>query len=216
MPEQLPERSVLRDPRAAGRWRRLILELLPDAVVLRHKRARFARCARLADTAFISRDFTYEPHARGDVRYEVGAHTQLRGCTLLARGEGRIQIGESTSINPGTRIESHCEITIGSHVQIAHGVTIFDTNSHAIDADSRRADLLRSRGLPAEGASVPPSRAPVVIEDDVWIGLHAIVLKGVTIGAAAIVGAGAVVTSDVAAGSCVVGNPARAIERRNS
>ena len=49
----------------------------------------------------------------------------------------------------------------------------------------------------------------MIIHDDVWIGLHAIVLKGVTIGEGAIVGAGAVVASDVPPGARVVGNPAR-------
>lgn len=204
-------RSVLRDPRAAGRWRRLLLELLPDAVVLRHKRRRFARCARLADTAFLSRDFSYEAHPPGDVRYEVGAHTELRGCVLLARGAGRISIGECSSINPGTRIESHASVTIGSHVQVAHGVTILDTNSHPTDVAERRTDLRRSLGVSTDDPPGTVATAPVVIEDDAWIGLHAIVLKGVTIGAGAIVGAGAVVTSDVPPGTRVAGNPARAV-----
>ncbi len=189
----------------------MILALLPDRVVLQHKRRRFTQCARLAPSAFISRDFSYEPHAAGDIRYEVGANTELRGCVLLARGEGRIRIGDCTSINPGARIESHCEITIGSHVQIAHGVTILDTNSHALDTDARRAGLLLSLGLPVEAPDEQPASTPVVIEDDVWIGLHAIVLKGVTIGAGAIVGAGAVVARSVPGGACVAGNPARIV-----
>jgi acetyltransferase-like isoleucine patch superfamily enzyme len=209
-----PAHSVLHDPRAVGRWRRIVLDLLPDRVVLRHKRRRFARCARLDESAFLSRDFSYEPHADGDIRYEIGAHSQMRGCTLLARGAGRIRIGECTSINAGARIESHAAISIGAHVQIAHGVTILDTNSHSLDLLSRRAELRLSFGLPAESPRETPATAPVVIEDDAWIGLHAIVLKGVTIGAGAIVGAGAVVTSDVAPGMCVAGNPARPLAQR--
>jgi len=55
---------------------------------------------------------------------------------------------------------------------------------------------------------------PIVIEDDVWIGIRVIILKGVRIGKGAIIGAGAVVTGDVPAYSVVVGNPAKVIKRR--
>ncbi len=53
--------------------------------------------------------------------------------------------------------------------------------------------------------------APVVIEDDAWIGFNAVVLKGVRIGRGAIVGSATVVTKDVPPYSVVVGNPAREI-----
>jgi acetyltransferase-like isoleucine patch superfamily enzyme len=54
--------------------------------------------------------------------------------------------------------------------------------------------------------------APVLIGDDVWIGLRAIILKGVVIGDAAVIAAGAVVTHDVPAYSVVAGNPARVVK----
>jgi acetyltransferase-like isoleucine patch superfamily enzyme len=53
--------------------------------------------------------------------------------------------------------------------------------------------------------------APVVLEEDVWVGANAMILKGVTVGRASIVGAGAVVTKDVPPNSIVAGNPARII-----
>jgi galactoside O-acetyltransferase len=56
--------------------------------------------------------------------------------------------------------------------------------------------------------------APVVIEDDVWLGANAVVLPGIRIGKGAIVGAGAVVTHDVEAMSIVAGVPARPIGKR--
>lgn len=56
----------------------------------------------------------------------------------------------------------------------------------------------------------------VVIEDDVWIGCNAIILKGVTIGTGAVIAAGAVVTKDVAPYSIVGGNPAKLIRKRFS
>jgi 2,3,4,5-tetrahydropyridine-2,6-dicarboxylate N-succinyltransferase len=68
-----------------------------------------------------------------------------------------------------------------------------------------------SGGVGIGGVLEPPQAAPVVIEDDAWIGIGAIVLKGVRIGAGARVGAGAVVARDVPAGASVEGNPARVV-----
>jgi maltose O-acetyltransferase len=57
--------------------------------------------------------------------------------------------------------------------------------------------------------------APVTIGDDVWIGARAIILPGVKVGSASIIGAGAVVSKDVPAGGIVVGNPARIVRYRS-
>jgi acetyltransferase-like isoleucine patch superfamily enzyme len=166
----------------------------------------------LGKDVFLSRDFGYEPHVAGDIRYEIGDHVSLRGCHLLSRGKGRIRIGECSVLNVGCRVESHELIEIGSHVQIAHGVTILDTNSHDLDPLRRRAALRRSRGLSAEILPETVERAPVRIGDDVWIGMHAMVMKGVTVGDGAVVAAGAVVTRDVAPRTVVAGNPARGVK----
>jgi acetyltransferase-like isoleucine patch superfamily enzyme len=56
--------------------------------------------------------------------------------------------------------------------------------------------------------------APIIIEDDVWVGFQAIILPGVTIGRSSIVGAGAVVTRDVEPHSIVGGVPARLLRKR--
>jgi acetyltransferase-like isoleucine patch superfamily enzyme len=189
----------------------MLLDLLPDFLYLPYKRSRFARCARLGARVFLSRDFGYEPHPSGEVRYEVADDVRLRGCRLLARGEGRIRIGECSVLNVGCRVESHALVEIGSHVQIAHGVTILDSNSHDLDPVRRRAALRRSRGLSAEALPETIEKAPIRIGNDVWIGMHAIVLKGVTIGDGAIVAAGAVVSRDVLPGAVVAGNPAQVV-----
>jgi acetyltransferase-like isoleucine patch superfamily enzyme len=59
------------------------------------------------------------------------------------------------------------------------------------------------------------TNAPIVIEDDVWVGFQAVILPGVTIGHGSIVGAGAVVTKDVEPYTVVVGIPARPLKRRD-
>jgi maltose O-acetyltransferase len=85
-------------------------------------------------------------------------------------------------------------ITIGDDVQIGPNVQLL-TPTHPLDPDLRRAKW--------------ESAKPIVIEDNAWLGGGAIVLPGVTVGANAIVGAGAVVTKDVPTNTVVVGNPAR-------
>lgn len=91
-------------------------------------------------------------------------------------------------------------IRIGSFVNIGAGAHIYDTDFHPIDAIARRKNQKKDiRSL------------PVVIEDDVWIGAGATILKGVHIGKGAIIACGAIVTRNVPAGALVGGIPARLI-----
>lgn len=119
----------------------------------------------------------------------------------------RIVIGNDVYIGPNALFSSVCAITIGSKVTFGPGVTIMtgnhnfrDIGVYIFDNHSKRED----------------DDLPVVIEDDVWVGCHAIILKGVTIGRGAIVGAGAVVTKNVPPYAIVGGNPARVIRYRFS
>jgi acetyltransferase-like isoleucine patch superfamily enzyme len=100
-------------------------------------------------------------------------------------------------------------VQIGSYVLISHGVDIHDTDGHPLDWQQRREDIHRILGGKKKiGERTIASRA-VMIEDDVWIGAKATVLKGVTIGRGAVVAAGSVVTKNVAPFTLVAGNPAR-------
>ncbi len=101
-----------------------------------------------------------------------------------------IRIGNGTYLNRNTEIVSANSVTIGRDCKIARDVIIMDTDQHALPSGKLIAD-------------------PVVIEDRVWIGARAIVLKGVTIGHDAVVGAGSVVTRSVPAHAVVAGVPAR-------
>ena len=110
-----------------------------------------------------------------------------------------IRIGENTGIS-GAAIAARCGITIGRNVLIGAGACIWDTDFHPIDPYERRTH-------PTHKASC----APVFIQDDVFIGARAMILKGVTIGWGAVIGAGAVVTKDVGACQIAAGNPARIV-----
>ncbi len=107
-----------------------------------------------------------------------------------------IRIGDHVLISPGVRISAAQDITIGDNCMIASGAYITDSDWHGI----------YDRSLP------PDTAYPVRLENNVWIGDSAIICKGVTIGENSIVGAGAVVSSDIPANSIAVGNPARVVK----
>ena len=118
--------------------------------------------------------------------------------TIKTTGVGaQIIIGNHVGIS-GCTISAENSITIGSHVLLGSGCLITDSDAHPIDPDERR--------LGGKGKS-----KPILIEDDVFIGARAIVLKGVTIGKGSVVGAGTVVTKSVPPYSIVAGNPAKVI-----
>lgn len=103
------------------------------------------------------------------------------------------------------------QIDVGCGVVISYGVTVADCDFHPTDPAARRQDAEASAPFGDASRRPPLEARPVRIEDGAWIGIGAIVLKGVTVGAGARVGAGAVVARDVAAGTSVAGNPARAV-----
>lgn len=119
------------------------------------------------------------------------------------RGRGRLIIGKRIFVNHYAILDCHFEITIGDEVLIGPHAYISDFN-HEIGGISDS----NIRGV---GAC-----APVRIGNGVWVGAHAVVLKGVTIGDNAVIAAGAVVTKDVPAKSIVVGIPARVLRMRES
>jgi acetyltransferase-like isoleucine patch superfamily enzyme len=140
----------------------------------------------------------------------VGAGSVVRGELFRFGHGGKIQIGKACYIGEGTRIWSGCRVTIGDHVLIAHNASIFDNRTHPIDWRERRRHFaaIATTGHPTD---IELGDRPITIGDDVWIGAHAIVLRGVTIGCRAIIAAGAVVTADVPADTIVAGNPAKVI-----
>jgi acetyltransferase-like isoleucine patch superfamily enzyme len=140
----------------------------------------------------------------------VGTNSHVLGQLLIFAHGGEIEIGNDCYIGESTKIWSAKKIHIGNRVLISHNVNIFDSLTHPISASERHQQFLKivSEGHPKR---VDLSEAPVFIHDDVWVGAMSIVLKGITIGEGAIVGAGSVVTKDVPPWTIVAGNPAKII-----
>ena len=130
-------------------------------------------------------------------RIEAGNTAFFPGVRLECWPGATIRIGSGTYLNRNTEVVAARSVTIGRDCMIARDVLIMDTDQHA---------------LPGQPLGVDP----VVIEDRVWIGARAIILKGVTVGRGSVVGAGAIVTRSQAPGSVAVGPAARVIRTLTS
>ena len=116
----------------------------------------------------------------------------------VRRPQAALVIGDDFGMTGGSIVVEE-RITIGNRVAVGANTIIADTDFHPLDpAERRRA--------PLDGAT-----SPIVIEDDVFIGMQCLILKGVTLGRGCVIGAGSVVTRDVPAGMIAAGNPARLI-----
>jgi acetyltransferase-like isoleucine patch superfamily enzyme len=109
-----------------------------------------------------------------------------------------LEIGSNFAMTGGT-ICAVERIVIGNNVAVGANTTITDADFHAVDSKQRRSE------------SFGGSTAPIVIEDDVFIGMNCLVLKGVRIGQGSVIGAGSVIAADVPPHVIAVGNPARVI-----
>jgi acetyltransferase-like isoleucine patch superfamily enzyme len=123
--------------------------------------------------------------------------------------QGNVKIGDRCFIG-ASHLVCHSAIEIGNDVIMSWGITVVDHNSHALDWDNRKNDVKEWATGVKDWTHV--KTAPVFIEDKVWIGFGASILKGVRIGEGAVIGAKSVVTRDVPAYSVVGGNPARIIK----
>lgn len=149
------------------------------------------------------------PAIMGNGRIEIGDHVDIASPCSMIVGFGsdespHLRLGDHVRIGSHNTICVARSVTIGDHCRTGPFVAIYDTDIHPRDAMLRRAEY-----APIDAAAC----APITIEDDVWLGVGAIVLKGVRIGRGAIIGAGAVVTRDVPAYAIAAGNPARVIGR---
>jgi len=140
----------------------------------------------------------------------IGGFSHIKGEILTFGHGGKISIGEYCFVGEQTHIWSAKEISIGDRVLISHGVNIFDSTTHPIDPKTRHKQF-RSIINGIHPLHLDLNESSVSIADDVLIGCMAIILKGVSIGKGAIIGAGSVVTKDVPSYTIVAGNPARII-----
>lgn len=157
-------------------------------------------------TALIPESTIIEPLAviyigeRG--RLSLGEMNTIYPGATIRIDQGWMETGKEVSFGSGCHIyEPRAGLSIGDHSMIGGGVLICGVN-HGYS----------EQGIPMR--QQPFEAAPIVIGHDVWVGMGAIILPGVTLGDGSIIAAGAVVTSDVPSGAVVSGVPARLAKHR--
>ncbi len=170
-----------------------------------------SRC-QIHKTAWIAGEASIINESRPKDKLKIGANSRIMGQLFVFDVDGEITIGDDCFVGKDTRIWSSKNITIGNRVLIAHNVNIHDNISHPLNAQERYNENYNfvKNGLHSE-ANI--KAMPIIIEDDVWIGFNTMILRGVTIGRGAIIGAGSVVTKNVEPFTVNVGSPLRCLQK---
>ncbi len=147
-------------------------------------------------------------HSRFLSSFSANLHGLNRNCMLTTLRYGaEIIIGKNVGMS-GTIVAAASSIKIGNRVFCGANTTLTDTDSHSLDF----RDRVPSAFPPKEKNWVEPvGVSPIVIEDDVFLGLNVLVLKGVRIGRGTVVAAGSIVTNDLPAYSIAAGQPAKVV-----
>ncbi|MGS2617094.1 acyltransferase [Micromonospora sp. LZ34] len=151
-------------------------------------------------------------------RLTLGRGVEIRGRIRLRRGV-RVSIGDRARLNKLVRFAGPGEVRVGADCLLNatwigtwSSITIGDrcllSNCELLDNDFHNLSPELRHDPPA-----PATRAPIVVEENVWIGTHALVLKGVRIGRDSVVGAATVVRTDVPPRVVVVGNPQQMVKK---
>ncbi|WP_036877798.1 acyltransferase [Xylanibacter oryzae] len=152
---------------------------------------------------------------------KIGADCIIQGNFIFESEQGSVIIGNHSYIGNSTFI-SRSSIVVGNNVTIAWGCTIYDHDSHSLSYLKRRTDISDELYDIRHGENFIKNKdwgdvatEPIVINDDSWIGMNCIILKGVVIGKGSIIGAGSVVTHDVPDFCVAAGNPAKVVKQLN-
>lgn len=122
-------------------------------------------------------------------------------CAFVTSGANAEIVFGNNSGATGLKILAKSKVTIGNNVLIGAGCTIMDNDSHHSNLTKREQNIIPSR--------------PICIEDNVFIGLQCVILKGVTIGKNSVIGARSVVINDIPENSIAIGNPCKVIMKKN-
>ncbi|HSH19699.1 MAG TPA: acyltransferase [Draconibacterium sp.] len=133
-------------------------------------------------------------------KFDLGAHSTIEDFSTVNNGVGPVIIGDRTRIGLGNTVIG--PVTIGNDIRLAQNVVLSGLNHNYTDIN-----------LPIHAQGV--STAPIIIEDETWIGSNAVIVAGVTVGKHCVVAAGSVVTKSVPPYSVVVGNPAKVLKQYN-
>jgi galactoside O-acetyltransferase len=153
------------------------------------------------------------------VQIKLGKESTFFCKFILEKPNAVIQIGNNVYIG-ASNIYCSRNIVIGNNVLISWGVKIYDHNSHSLSPEDRIYDIRLAGNNVRNGDSLTLNKnwnnvdtESIYIKDNVWIGMDATILKGVTIGENSIIAAGSLVTKDVEPNTIVGGNPAKILKK---
>jgi len=183
---------------------------LLDAITGRWNYAELPANVQIGKDCFLERRDSFKRFRSSQpVGLKLGNHVKVYTWTEFnIEPAGTVLVGDNSTL-AGAVFMCAERIEIGNRVVVSYNVTIADSDFHPRDPELRKQDAIANAPGGNQEHRPPLHSRPVIIEDDVWIGIGAIILKGVRIGRGARINAGAVVTTDVPAGAEVSGNPAR-------
>ena len=136
-------------------------------------------------------------------KIEIGDDSHISRDVTIRTQKGSIRIGKKVNIGANSFIYGYGDIEIGDYCLFANQVEIISGNHNDDDI---------SRPMRFQGRTA----SKIIIGEDVWLGTHAVILEGVSIGRGAIIGAGAVVRKDIPEYAIAVGVPARVVRYRGN
>jgi len=133
-------------------------------------------------------------------KYSIGIGLN-EPCAFVTIGEGAEIVFGKNSGASGLKIAAKSKITIGNNVLLGSGCIILDNDAHHSNPTKREQNIIPSR--------------PIIIEDNVFVGIQCVILKGVTIGKNSVIGARSLVINDIPENSIAIGNPCKVIMKKN-
>lgn len=183
---------------------------LEKSVLRTRARARFRKRALAADDIFIDHTATCTNLSGNKENLSIGDHSSVLGA-LYVHKDASIRIGTHFYLGANAFVSAHAAITIGNQVVISDEVDIYDHSAHPADPQCRLS-VHEAAFSGTDCKWQPDARAPLVIEDNVWIGSNTYIPFGVTIGEGSIISPDSVVIADVPPYAVVSGNPAIVIK----
>ena len=165
----------------------------------------------VGEQSLITGDLAFKRfHSKLEKALVIGRYCTMDGVHFDLGENGKMVVGDYCYFTNAILL-CELEVRVGNYVVIGWNTTITDTDFHPLAPAERIADAIACSPLGKGRPRPEVFKKPVIIEDNVWIGPNATILKGVRIGAGAFVEAGSVVTRDVPTRSRVLGNPAQII-----
>lgn len=166
---------------------------------------------RIGEQTVITADYAFKRfRSKQPDALRIGSHCTMDGVHFAVEEGGRISVGDCCYFTNAVLL-CELELRVGNYVVIGWNATIADSDFHPLSPAERIADAIACSPLNQGRPRPEIAKRAVVIEDDVWIGPNATILKGVRLGAGSWIEAGSLVTRDVPPGSRVLGNPAQIV-----